>query len=347
MQKFHQQAMQLEHRTCVLGRTLSGGSVTDNLECNKSMNSPVNNSRRAGFTLIELLVVIAIIAILAAVLLPVLAAAQRRAQEATCINNLKQLATADLLYVGDFGKFIQSQADPQYGDNAEWMGCLMDFFSESTNGLICPVAQKPAPAGTPGITAEGAGQTGTANNCYVRSLNDAKVNKGTLGWANICCSYQCNGWLYTDYKDSGQGDGNSSSDGCSEQNNGVADPFWYYTKDSSMERPVNTPFFVDGVWCDAWPNEKDGPSKNLYTGQYGGHDNEMGRFTVQRHGAGNAAAASRNYTTAWQFGPPKGGLNIALGDGHVELTRLVNLWSYNWHRHWNPAIAKPGVPTQN
>jgi prepilin-type N-terminal cleavage/methylation domain-containing protein len=312
----------------------------------QSMNSPVNNSRRAGFTLIELLVVIAIIAILASVLLPVLAAAQRRAQEAACINNLKQLAAADLVYVGDYGKFIQSQADPQYGDNAEWMGSLLDNFSESTNGLICPVAQKPAPAGTSGVTTEGAGQTGTANNCYVRSLNDATGNKGTLGWANICCSYQCNGWLYTDYKDAGQGDGNSTSDGCSEQSHGVADPLWYYGKDSSMERPVNTPFFVDGVWCDAWPNEQDSPSQNLYTGQYGGHDNEMGRFTVQRH-AVNAGAASRSYTTAWQFGPPKGALNLALGDGHVEQTRLINLWNYNWHRHWNPGIAKPGTPKQN
>jgi prepilin-type N-terminal cleavage/methylation domain-containing protein/prepilin-type processing-associated H-X9-DG protein len=337
--------MHAERRTYVLGRTLSGEAAIRQLKCFTSMNSPVKNSRREGFTLVELLIVIAIIAILASILLPVLAAAQRRAQEATCLNNLKQLAAADIMYVGDFGQYIQSQADPQYGDNAEWMGCLMDFFSETTNGLVCPVAQKPAPTGTPGITTEGAGQTGTANNCYVRSLNDATGNKGTLGWANICCSYQCNGWLYTD-SGKGQGDGSSQADGCSEQSHNVADPLWYYTKDSSMERPVNTPFFVDGVWCDAWPNEGDSPSQNLYTGQYGGHDNEMGRFTVQRHGVGSAAA-SRSYSTAWQFGPPKGVLNVGMGDGHVESSRLVNLWSYNWHRNWNPGIAKPGVPKQN
>lgn len=345
MQKLHHQGRRLECRTHVLGRTLRGRPAAREVGWFKSMNSPFSNSRRAGFTLIELLVVIAIIAILAAILLPVLAAAQRRAQEATCINNLKQLATADILYVGDFGKFIQSQADPQYGDNAEWMGSLMDFFSESTNGLICPAAQKPAPVGTPGITTEGQGQTGTANNCYVRSLSDATKNKGTLNWANICCSYQCNGWLYTDSSGAGQGDGNSG-DPCSESSHSVADPLWYYGKDSSMERPVNTPFFVDGVWCDAWPDEQDSPAQNLYTGQYNAHHNEMGRFTVQRH-ALNAASASRGYTTAWQFGPPKGVLNLGMGDGHVESSRLINLWSYNWHRHWNPSIAKPGVPSQN
>jgi len=44
-----------------------------------------------GFTLIELLIVIAIIAILAAMLLPVLHAAEQKAQGIECLNNLKQM----------------------------------------------------------------------------------------------------------------------------------------------------------------------------------------------------------------------------------------------------------------
>jgi len=57
--------------------------------------------KKRAFTLIELLVVIAIIAILAAMLLPVLAAAKRRAQRINCVSNLKQVNLAFRIWEGD------------------------------------------------------------------------------------------------------------------------------------------------------------------------------------------------------------------------------------------------------
>jgi prepilin-type N-terminal cleavage/methylation domain-containing protein/prepilin-type processing-associated H-X9-DG protein len=79
--------------------------------------------QKKAFTLIELLVVIAIIAILAAMLLPVLAAAKRRAQRINCVSNLKQVNLAMRIWEGDNGNAYPMAVSTSVGGAKERISC--------------------------------------------------------------------------------------------------------------------------------------------------------------------------------------------------------------------------------
>ncbi len=74
-----------------------------------------------AFTLIELLVVIAIIAVLAALLLPSHSGAKGRAQAIVCLNNLKQLQLAWIMYVEDNNDWlVPNNPATYYPDTNSW-----------------------------------------------------------------------------------------------------------------------------------------------------------------------------------------------------------------------------------
>jgi prepilin-type N-terminal cleavage/methylation domain-containing protein len=76
--------------------------------------------KQKAFTLIELLVVIAIIAILAAVLLPVLSNAKQRADQVYCLNNLRQWALAFHMYGEDNQDYVPEEGN--IGQPINWIG---------------------------------------------------------------------------------------------------------------------------------------------------------------------------------------------------------------------------------
>jgi prepilin-type N-terminal cleavage/methylation domain-containing protein len=103
------------------------------------------NSRRQvrGFTLIELLVVIAIIAILAALLLPVLAKSKGKAKDVACVNNLKELYTGLRVWADDQGDkypWMLNTAQGGCSDSQYWVDNFRTLTNQvvSVNLLLCP-----------------------------------------------------------------------------------------------------------------------------------------------------------------------------------------------------------------
>lgn len=130
----------------------SPGIIDNNRWC-----SPRNKPHPSAFTLIELLVVIAIIAILAAILLPVLNRSKETALAVSCLNNEKQIGLAIEAYCDEnnqcFPTTWWSLNGPyynQYGkkDGGEWytsdlktpttIGPMLNSFVKNNMVWVCP-----------------------------------------------------------------------------------------------------------------------------------------------------------------------------------------------------------------
>ena len=119
------------------------------------LNADCRDKPRRAFTLIELLVVIAIIAVLAAMLLPVLNRARQKGQQAMCLSNLNQIGLAFVLYLNGHESHFPDRRDlksslpggyrpwttwPPSDPRAGWGATVLQNENPNLNIWSCPAA---------------------------------------------------------------------------------------------------------------------------------------------------------------------------------------------------------------
>jgi hypothetical protein len=247
----------------------------------------------------------------------VLSNSKMQARQTSCLNNLKQITIAGLMYLNDTQKGFpyNTPTDSGYDPTVApvWTWALTNCGANSQI-LICPstrLQQAPTNAYIPG----------TADLAWAFDNDETPLQ---------AASYGQNGWLmdFITYPPAAEG-GNGSG--------GLTYPHYMFSKLSAVQKSSLTPLFFDQNYFATVPLETDSAANDLYYGSppdtYA--RNGVGCCTIERHGGRTA-----NSSIPWQKGQPlPGAINVCFTDGHGELVKLPKLWNYYWHLNWNPSLV--------
>jgi prepilin-type N-terminal cleavage/methylation domain-containing protein len=206
--------------------------------------NPIQSRQNGAFTLIELLVVIAIIAILAAMLLPVLAKAKSKAKQASCTSSLRQWGLALQLYSPDNNNGMpcdgmDSAGTYTTGDSKQanaWFNLLPELVAEKPLSYYTQNAATVNPGHNPQKNSElipFPGGVGKIFQCAGAAMGSADLSTVSGGGTDGFFSYNMN----IDLKRQKPGYANAD-----------AFPFGQMPKLTNIPRLVDTVFMFDCVF---------------------------------------------------------------------------------------------------
>ena len=152
--------------------------------------------RPVAFSLVELLVVIGVIALLIAILVPVISLARKQARATACMANLQQWGQAFQMYASAYNRSPPMHTAPDATEMA-WWEILGEFNGDVRATLVCPEAAEPrdnSPDPGDGVQRRYLNPRGTATSAWRVPTYRVAAPQWVLR-GDWCGSYGMNNWV--------------------------------------------------------------------------------------------------------------------------------------------------------